>query len=83
LIEMFLDYNGGMMWGYNDGWSWLWMTAMMVVVLGVVIGLVVFAIRAFTGPKGNDQAMDVLRRRLAGGEITQDEFEKIRKALQG
>jgi putative membrane protein len=80
---MFLDYDGGMMWGYNDGWNWLWMAAMMVLVLGVIIGLVVYAIRASTGPKGNDHALDVLRRRLAGGEISQDEFEKTRKALQG
>jgi uncharacterized membrane protein len=71
-----------MMWGYYDGGSWLWMAAMMVVVLGVIIGSLVFAIRA-TGPKGTDLALDVLRRRLAGGEITQDEFEKTRKALQG
>ena len=80
---MFLDYNDGMMWGYNDGGNWLWMAAMMVVVLGVIIGLVVFAIRASTGPKSNDQAADILRRRLAAGEITQEEFEKTRKALQG
>jgi putative membrane protein len=78
---MFLDYNGGMMWGYNDGANWLWMAAMMVVVLGVIIGLVVFAIRA-SGPKSNDQALNILRQRLAGGEITQDEFETTRKALQ-
>lgn len=59
---MFLDYNGGMMWGSNDGGSWFWMAAMMVVVLGVIVGLVVFAIRATTGPKSNDQAADILRR---------------------
>lgn len=80
---MFLDYNGGMMWGYNDGGNWLWMAAMMVVVLGVIIGLGVAAIRASSGPKSNDQAADILRRRLAGGEITLEEFEKTRKALQG
>ena len=80
---MFLDYNGGMMWGSNDGGSWFWMAAMTVVVLGVIVGLVVFAIRATTGPKSNDQAADILRRRLAGGEITQEEFEKTRKTLQG
>jgi uncharacterized membrane protein len=80
---MVLDYNGGMMWGYNDGGNWLWMAAMMVVVLGVIIGLVVVAIRASTGPKSNDQAVDTLRRRLAGGEITLEEFEKTHKALQG
>jgi putative membrane protein len=72
-----------MMWGYYDGWSWLWMAAMMVLFWGGIIALAVFAIRSFTGSKSNDQALDVLRRRFASGEITQDEFEKTRKALQG
>jgi putative membrane protein len=72
-----------MMWSYYDGGSWLWMAAMMVLFWGGIIVLAAFVIRAFTGPKGNDQAIDILRRRLAGGEITQEEFEKTRKALQG
>ena len=72
-----------MMLSYYDGGSWLWMAAMMVLFWGGIIVLAAFVIRAFTGPKGNDQAIDILRRRLAGGEITQEEFEKTRKALQG
>jgi putative membrane protein len=72
-----------MMWGYYDGWGWLLMAATMVLFWGGIVALVVFAIRAFTGGKGNDQAMDGLRRRLASGEITQEEFEKTRGALQG
>lgn len=72
-----------MMWGYADGWSWLWMTAMMVLFWGGIIALAVFALRSLGGSRSNDQAIDVLRRRFAGGEITQDEFEKTRKALQG
>ena len=72
-----------MMWGYFDGGNWLWIAGMMVLFWGGIIVLAVVAIRAFSGPKGYDPAMDVLRRRLAGGEITQDEFEKTRKALQG
>jgi putative membrane protein len=72
-----------MMWGYYDGWSWLWMAAMMVLFWGGVIAVAVFAIRAFSAPKSNDLAVDVLRRRFASGEITQDEFEKTREALQG
>jgi uncharacterized membrane protein len=72
-----------MMWGYYDGWSWLWMAAMMVLFWGGIFAIAVYAIRAFTGPRGTDQAMDVLRRRFASGEITPDEFEKTRKALQG
>ena len=72
-----------MMWGYYDGWSWLWMAAMMVLFWGGIIALAVFAIRAFTWPRGGDQALEVLRRRLASGEINQEEFEKTRKALHG
>jgi uncharacterized membrane protein len=80
---MMLDYSGGMMWGWNGGGNWFWMAAMMVVVLGIVIGLTVFAIRAFNGPQGKGQAMDILGRRLASGDITQEDYEKTRKALQG
>jgi putative membrane protein len=72
-----------MMWGYYDGWSWLWMAAMMVLFWGGIVAIAVYAIRTLTGPRGTDQAMDVLRRRFATGEITPDEFEKTRKALQG
>lgn len=72
-----------MMWGYADGWSWLWMATMMILFWGGIIALAAFAFRSIGGSKSNDQAMDVLRRRFASGEITQDEFETTRKALQG
>lgn len=72
-----------MMWGNFDGGNWLWMAPMMVLFWGGILVLGVVAIRAFSGPKGNDEAVDLLRRRLAGGEINQDEFEKTRKALRG
>ncbi|MDQ6880113.1 MAG: SHOCT domain-containing protein [Candidatus Dormibacteraeota bacterium] len=71
------------MWGYFDRGDWLWMAGVMALFWGGIIVLAIFAIRAFTGPKGNDQAMNILRRRLASGEISQDDFEKTRKALQG
>jgi len=68
---------------YYDGWSWLWMAAMMILFWGGVVALIVFAVRALTGPKTGDQALDVLRRRLAKGEISQEEFERTRRLLQG
>jgi putative membrane protein len=73
-----------MYWGYYDGWSWILMAAMMVLFWGGVAALIVFVARAVTpGPRGSDQAMDALRRRLANGEISQEEFEKTRRVLQG
>ena len=74
-----------MMWPYygGDGWSWLWMGAMMVVFWGGVIFLAFWAIRVAANPKpGGDDAMKTLRRRLAAGEITPDEFEKTKRQLQ-
>jgi putative membrane protein len=73
-----------MMWWSDYGaTNWLLMAPMMVLFWGGIVVLTVVAIRAFTGPKSNDQALDVLRRRLASGEITPEEFDKTRKALQG
>ena len=71
-----------MMWGYDDGWSFLWMGGMMILFWGGLIALAVVAVRAIAGPKAGDQALDILRRRLASGEINQEEFEKTRQALQ-
>lgn len=73
-----------MMWGYTDGSTWLWMVPMMLLFWGGVIALVIWGVRAFTGPRGTaDPAMQTLRRRLAAGEISQDEFDKTKRILQG
>ena len=80
-----------MMWydGSGAGWSWLWMTLMMVVFVGGLIAVAVWAIRAIRairagmGSSRDGDAMDVLRRRLAAGEISQEDFEKTRGLLQG
>lgn len=73
-----------MMWfGYYDGWSWLLMAGMMVLFWGGVVALIALVGRAMIGPWGGDQAMDTLRRQLASGETTQEEFETTRRALQG
>ena len=49
----------------------------------VVVAIVLFAIRALPAPRdSSDGALEVLRRRLAAGEITTEEFEKTKKALE-
>ncbi|HET7421829.1 MAG TPA: SHOCT domain-containing protein [Candidatus Dormibacteraeota bacterium] len=71
------------MWDYGvGGLGWLWMGVMMVLFWGGVIVVAVWAFRSFAGPRaGADPAFDLLRRRLAAGEITPEEFERLRKAL--
>ena len=77
-----------MMWDWGSGYGWgMWIfgTLMMLLFWGGLAAVVVFAVRALGGPRHTspDSAMDTLRRRLAAGEITQEEFERIRKVLQG
>jgi uncharacterized membrane protein len=74
-----------MMWPYyGDGWSWLWMVGMMVVFWGAAIFLVVWVVTSIRRPQGaDDDVMDTLRKRLAEGKITQEEFEKTKGLLQG
>ena len=71
-----------MMWGYYD--SWLWMLPMMLLFTVGTIALLFWAVRAYTHSQGTaDTAIVTLRRRLAAGEISQDEFEKTKRILQG
>ncbi|MBO0684913.1 MAG: SHOCT domain-containing protein [Candidatus Dormibacteraeota bacterium] len=51
---------------------------------GGLTALVVWAILSLTGRRGDgDQALEVLRRRLAAGEISQTEFEQAKRTLGG
>jgi len=72
-----------MMWDHYGGSSWLWMLPMMLIFWGGAVALVIWGVRAFTRPRGTgDSAIEILRRRLAAGEISQDEFERTKRILQ-
>lgn len=72
-----------MMWPYYyDGWTGLWLLGMMMVFWGTVILLAAWVIRSMGRSNEND-AMAILRKRLAAGEISQDEYENTKRLLQG
>jgi uncharacterized membrane protein len=66
---------------YYDGWSWLWMAGFVVIFWGAVIVVAAWVIRSLARST-NDHAMATLRKRLAAGETTQNEYEKTKRALQ-
>ncbi len=72
-----------MMWDW-DGW-WPWMTLMMVVFWGGIIALVVWIIVKLTKRSGIDaekrNPLDIAKERYAKGEITKEEFDRIKKDL--
>ncbi len=74
-----MDNDGG--WDMGSGW-WIVMPIMMVIFWGAIIAVVVWGIRQFTRDRGRDRsALDIARERLARGEITKEEFDRIRGDL--
>ena len=74
-----------MMWYSGFGWMGILGPLMMILFWGGIVLLVVWAFRFLPGTRGSagDGAVDILKRRLASGEITQVEYEQARRALQG
>ncbi len=59
-----------------------------MLILLVGIGLLIWwAVRQFMVPRGTtrgqDQALEVLKERYAKGEITQEEYERMKKDIGG
>ncbi|MEX2654343.1 MAG: SHOCT domain-containing protein [Acidimicrobiia bacterium] len=71
------------MWQWNDGWhsmGWFgW--SMMVLFWGLVIYAVVWGFRTRQDSTPHDDALEVLKRRYALGEIDREEFEERRQVL--
>ncbi len=79
-IEMISDWWIVMPLMMDDGDSgwWIVMVAMMVLFWGAIIAVAVWGIRQFTGDRRPDRsALDIARERLARGEITKEEFDRI------
>jgi putative membrane protein len=74
---MHWDYG----WGIGYGFGWLFMILFWVlVILGVVYLVKVIAGGAKKGEK-EESAIDILKKRYAKGEISKEEFEKMKDDL--
>jgi len=80
-LRVTLDMDGDGGWHMGSGW-WIVMVVMMVLFWGGVIAVAVWGIRQFTGDQSRHRsALDIARERLARGEITKEEFDRIRGDL--
>ena len=70
-------------WGGVGGWwmliGWLW----MLVFWGGLIALVVWAVKQFTThrPGARASPLDIIKERYARGEISREEFERLKHDL--
>lgn len=74
------------MWHDADGMGWwmLWGSVMMILFWGGLVALVVWGIQSLGRRDGSpgESPLDIAKERLAKGEITSQEFEQIRQALE-
>ena len=77
------SYDGfGHMWG---GGNWLFGGLMTVVFWGLIIGLIVLAVRGYSGRPDaatEQSALDILKKRYARGEIDEEEYERRKTKLE-
>ena len=70
-----------MMWDGGFGWwGWIVMTAWWVLVIAAVVWLIRSALSS--PDKGEDGARRILDERFAAGDLSVEEYEERRRALQ-
>ena len=68
-------------WGWGGGW-WILMMVIMVLFWAAVIALAVWGVSRLTGSRGQSKSpLDIARERLAKGEISEEEFERLKQKL--
>ena len=76
---------GGMMAGGMMGMGFLWMLLLFIALVLLIVWLVRALGTRASAPADDssrrDSALDLARQRYARGEITQEEFERIRRDL--
>jgi putative membrane protein len=78
-----VHHHDGWMGSHGGTFGYLWMTLWMVVLIGVPLGLgYLLLARRDAGGGATDDALAVLRRRYAEGEIDEEEFDARRRKLQ-
>lgn len=83
------DVEGcGFVWGWNQMMNFGNGGMFMMFMFAIVIGLIIYFIITNTKPNRytgefNKTSLDIIKERYAKGEITEEEFEKMKKSLKG
>jgi len=75
---------GGHMMGYGFGGGYMWI--IWIVLIGLVVYFVVMQRRGdnpfVSGPDKRERPIDILKKRYARGEISKEEYERLKKDIE-
>ena len=74
----------GPMMHYGFGYGGMFMWIIFLIVIGLLIYFIVNAQKTKSQtPTQNESHLDILKKRYAKGEITKEEYERMKKDLEG
>ncbi|MCG2712148.1 MAG: SHOCT domain-containing protein [Candidatus Omnitrophica bacterium] len=74
-------YGGYRMMDFGSGGMFMWIVSIILIV-AVFYAITQNAKSKVSGRESQEKPMDLLKKRYARGEITKDEFDKIKKDLE-
>ncbi len=73
------NHMPGMGWG---GWGFPWGWLVLVIIIVVAAVLLAPALRQGRNAPGGESALDILKKRYARGEISKEEYERMKEELR-
>ena len=73
----------GMMGGYGYGYGGMFMGILFLILAGIAIYFIVQSVRSKNGiGQAKELPIDILKKRYAKGEITKEDFDRMKNELQ-
>lgn len=72
-------------WGGMGVWGWIWMLINALIWIGILAGIVALVVRLLQQPAAKPRVeapLDILKRRYATGEISKEEFERMKAEIK-
>lgn len=76
------EWTNGYMMNYGLGYGGFFVWLILLIVLGVAVYFIVQASKKNVTGEAQDTPLDILKKRYARGEITKEEFDRMKKDLE-
>ena len=69
-------------WGWGMGFGWVFMLIFWITAIAVIVFIVKTITRGERRKEEAESALDILKKRYAKGEISSEDFERMKKDIE-